>query len=371
MKKNSQKFYVGFGTGTLIFCIVIIILFFIYPYYKNNHKTYNELISLGLGSHPMVTKLYQKALNKNNEVIYIYGTSETGYLTTRPGAKNYWAILDRYYGDDIIFSITGGAGNTPLMWAKDLCSLPQNTKVFYIINPIYFANGLNSVSSLENYSDRYLSKNSVKSLKNCMKDLNIQAGWEILPSQQVIDRLKDHSLSVIVSFLIKELVSETRLAWESTPNPNITNSERNKVLLGTYDNDYDEINNVASFMNAERDWASLKNSHIPENFVDSPRYQELLLLNEIAQKRNIDITYILMPPNYVLYENYGAIYPQNFSEMSNGLYSQLCQNSNCIDISDRDNAKGIFIDAMHFNSYGAKKVAIQIIEYLTDKYGIN
>lgn len=355
-KLNMKYFYKGFFWGIILFFSTIMLLYVYYPLYFKVGSEWGYLMDKGVSKSKWISgKYYNNLIDKNK--ILLFGTSETGGLATRPIEPNYWKLLNEHLQNSPIVT-TGGAGNTPFMWMNILCSLPKGAKIYYLVNPIYFTQGLNTKDSVQSYARRYLSDELLLKTYSCLKsildDSSFSKDWN-----DIFDSIKlsNITLKENISFFIKEFYDSFN---KIEPKEKV--EAGNKITIGTMDRDYNEKYNVAEWILKERDYSGLGSTKISNDIFNSVRYKELQWLVAIAKSRNIELTLILMPPNYQLYAAYKSSYPTEYKQMFNQMKQEFCNsNIHCIDINNEVYSKGLFVDAMHFSAYGARVVANKLL----------
>lgn len=370
MNNNLQKFYTGIFIGTIGFILFYIVLYITYPLHKNKFNDYGELANKGVSSYPRILSSYQNAFIKNHSnPVFLYGTSESGGLATRPAKENYWRLLNRYYNNQVNFSSFGGAGNTPLMWAINLLHLPENSIVYYVVNPIYFTTSLNSYQSIQRYSKRYLTQNSfqeiVQYVNSNIQEDNINAFMMSLN----LPVLPENSTQKEISFFLHEAYNNlTSISQEKNAYTPLSLEELDSVIV---DADINKQFNVSEWILKERDYSTQGSIKIVPDFTNSPRFLELMLIQKIAELKNINLNYIILPTNEIFFTEHGATYPQQFKEIIPILTANLCKKDNCINFPEHVQDKNIFLDAMHLNYFGAVTITKEIIRHLDNIRGKN
>lgn len=353
--KVLQWFYRGVFFGAISSALVIGVVYLLYPKYTLHTTNFNYLTNKGMVGSQLVNEAFYKNITNNNG-ISIFGTSESGGLGTRPKASNYWYYLGQQFGLSPFIYTMGGAGNTPYMWLSALCDLAENSRVYYVVNPIYFTKSLNSSESILSYKDRYLSKETFGNASACVRkhlsNGSVDKFEDIFSNQE----FKTMPLRTEIAYFVNEAYNTfftKRSVFKGANGDFVRHIERDK--------DWSEQYNVADWIISERDNSGFTTYDIPKDFFESARFIELLIAKQIADAKKIDLRFVLMPPNYVFFEEFGSKYPQQFNEIVDELKDRLCDKNNCIDLTDESYAKGMFIDAMHFSSYGANLVADELI----------
>lgn len=369
MSNNQTRFYSGVFYGA-VFCLIVYFLTVIsYPFTKRSFSDYGELINKGVAGYPSIISAYQKSLLKHKQnVVFIFGTSETGGLATKPRSENYWRLLNRYYEDQYYFSTIGGAGHTPIMWANNLFYMAPDSKVYYMINPIYFTSSLNSDQSIVNYSKRYLTNDGWKNIQSFVKKNITDPSLRKFISELNIDGLPKKSYRKEVSFFLNATKENIHSIYTNNLESKFSPLSWEELVKKEIDEDWSASWNVASWIIEERDHSGQGSVKIVENFFESTRFKELLLIKEIAKLKRIDLNFILMPANEGYFQKHDSLYPSQYLELVGVIKDNLCNNNNCIDLVSKVNpdinSSNIFLDAMHFNSFGAAQIAMSVINHL-------
>lgn len=361
MKSKSMVsyFHRGFFWGSIFFLLICFVSIKLYPFYKKPNVDFNYLSNQGMSKSTLVSTAFFSSLQHMNAVL-VFGTSETGILGTKPSALNYWALANnRLLDKNIFIYTTAGAGNTPYMWIHNICDIGEDTIVYYLVNPIYFTNGLNTKSRFGQYSDRYLSKSTLDKTKNCLENRVDKDLYDHFQSLFPEQSLTDITIKSELAFFLNEFknyLSQT-IEKEKPIEAKATPSKARKL-----DADLNPEMNVADWIVKGKDLSGAKFTNIENNFTNSESYKELKILAQLTQSKKIKMRYIFMPPNSQFFLKQGSSYPARFEEIKADVFKMLCNNNNCIDLIKQEDAKGLFLDTMHLSAYGAQVVADELVK---------
>jgi len=353
--KFSKLFYQGAFWGEFSVLMLVSLTYFFYPNYKKQTTNFNYLVSKGMVGSKLVNKAFYRNIT-NNDGIAIFGTSESGSLATRFKAQNYWHSLGQSFGHEPFIHTTAGAGNSPYMWLSNICNFAENSRVYYIVNPIYFTNALNSTQSILSYKDRYLSQDTYKNLNRCANEHLSKGLYNKFNSIFLDQGFNPMTFRSEMAFFINEAY-DTFLDRQHEFEGGNAQFEK----IEEFDPDWSENYNVANWIVEERNNRGFAKYEISNDFFSSVRFIELLAAKEIANALKIDLRFILLPPNYIFFEKFDSNYPEQFKQIIGGLKDKICDKDNCIDLTSEANAKGLFIDAMHFSAFGGNAIADALI----------
>lgn len=298
------------------------------------------------------TRYFLKSIIKNDGYLCL-GTSESTHLKH----GNYQDFLNNDPEISARFSRLTGAGRScgvHIPWLLHQRDLLDSLKVIYLINPVYWRNGLNKVDL--SYCNRYHNP------ATCQFDREISSSIDqaLFPVKAYLEELPlIQNMQMHIEFWLRKM----RIAFFNdlrihlglkTFGEDFTYISNTKRKLDSY-NHFGRVNTaeVDTIWNALHSYPTRTSSQeidLNSNY----RYEELKAFIDFCNQTGIDATFILGPYNQRFMTNSRPESVAPFKETTDQIRAILdSEKMKYVDATDISNTAGAFNDYQHHSSYGA------------------
>lgn len=366
MKKLYQtKVLAWIGSVVLVSVLVFLLLSWLIPTFKAP-EVEKQLYTIRhqdlRDNNPLYTDIFLKSIKQNNGYL-VLGTSESNSLE----GGNYYDFLNADTTLPCKFSVVAGAGRTPCTYFPLIQSNDniEDVKILFFINPRYWSDRLACRNA--EYFDRYISIAEYK--------------WVNRPKNPQVDNIlkanrRFESLTSRVGECGYFILDKVRRKYYQDLVFDLNPKRFDKSLhyfggihtLDEYPN-FGEIDSTA--YDFDYNVALPTKAHLGTLSVDTTityRYDELCTMISLCKEHHVDITFVVGPYNWNVFERTCPEVVQNMETVCRNI-KQICQQKGIpyIDATDLSTQLGAFNDYQHHSSYGAYLIYQKIKDYVLEK----